>query len=225
MESATTNWAHLLARHTRTLLQDNWMAAGAVDTGATAFPITTADHAALVPILLASQANAFAGATLEWTTGANAGVSTTLTGVATVSGVTTVTVADALPHAIADGDTFAVYAGQGQNVLGWAYNGTPNADTNALAADFVAPGNGTLRHNITLIASGAAATVAMVRVTPTSGATGASSSVIQTLNAGAALSPGDLYGFTTITVGGLQYNWQTSVSQQVIWDAIWTPSR
>lgn len=223
MESATTNWAHLLARHTRTLLQDNWMAASAVDADATAFPVTTADHAALVPILLASQANALAGATLEWTTGANAGISTTIVGVATVNAVTTVTVADALPNAIADGDTFAVYAGQGSNVLGWAYNGTPSANTNALAANFVAPGNGRLTHNITIPAGGTAATMTLIRVTPSGSSTGASGSVLQTLNAGATLSPGDVYGFTSITVAGLQYNFQTSVAQQIVWDALWSP--
>ena len=110
MFSGYSNWAHLLARHTRSVLQGNWAAAAAADAGATTVTGALADHAALTPTVLASQAGAYTGATLEWTGGANAGVLTTILAVSTSGTTTTLTLADALPNAVGLGDTFVVYA-------------------------------------------------------------------------------------------------------------------
>lgn len=221
MESNTTGWAHLLARHVRGILQDNWMAAAAVAAGATAFAITTADHAAVVPNLLTSQTSSLAGATLEWTSGNNAGVITTVLTVATVGGVTTITTADAIPNAITAGDEFVVYRGLNDSVLAWAVNQSVSAATAILASPWTAPGNGTLEMKVYIPASGSAATATVVETANTTPGTGGASSAPGVLNAGTTLEPGNWYAFTFPVLAGYQYQIETSVAQTIIWNAYW----
>lgn len=244
MSLGTLDLVDALSRVSNTL-EAQWMVAANTAAAATECTVAIVDGvdaagALLVPTIGPSDTSLFLGARLVVLSGANQGFSTTITAITStpakdLATTTTLTVADAFPAALA-GPTDAAAGDSGdllqiqvvpQNAdatqLGWAYNGTPDVNANALTDNFVAPGNGTLHHNITIIASGAAATMTMVRVTPSGSTTGAASSILQVLNAGATLSPGDVYGFDTLTIAGLQYNWQTSVSQQVIWDAVWTP--
>ena len=244
MSVGTLDLLDALSRTSNTL-EAQWMVAANTAAAATQCTVAIIDgiDAAgnlLIPTIGPSDVSLFLGARLVVLSGANQGFATTITAIAStpagdMATTTTLTVADPFPAALAgpadaaagdSGDLLQIQVVP-QNAdatqLGWSYNGTPAAATNALTKNFVAPGNGTLHHNITIIASGAAATMTLVRVTPTSATTGASSSVLQVLNAGADLSPGDMYGFETVTIAGLQYNFQTSVSQQVIWDAVWTP--
>ena len=245
MSLGTLDLLDALSRTSHTL-EAQWMVAATTAAGVTTCTVAIADAVdiagnLLIPTIGPSDASLFLGARLTVLSGANQGFSTIITGIVSapanaLATTTTLTVADAFPAALAGpvdaaagdaGDLLqlsVIPASAAGARVAWSYNGTPSAGTDALPTAWVAPGNGKLVHNITIAGGGSAATMTLVRITPTGSSTGASGSVLEILNANATLSPGAVYGFETVTLAGLQYNFQTTVAQQIIWDALWTPT-
>lgn len=102
-------------------MQPRWVAQGAQSAGTT-LSVRYANPSALVPLVGASDQKNFTGARIVFGPGsgdvpsANMGFSTTITGITSsvTNGVTTtvLTLADATPGNIADGDQFVIYPAQ-----------------------------------------------------------------------------------------------------------------
>lgn len=105
------NLRRALSYHTRLIAEDDWEVAAAVGVGAVQFTVRKHSNNAVVPQVLPGIAAEYVGK-VEFTGGANVGVSAKVISVSTAAGpVTTVTLADtdALPGALAVGDTLTLF--------------------------------------------------------------------------------------------------------------------
>ena len=240
-------WRDLLAGYTTRVLVGDWVAGAPADAGATTFAVVMADtadasaaSAGTVPIVGAADAANFTAARIlfgrgiegpmaaaEPRTGMNFGFSTTVRSVLTTianNGVATtdLTLTDALPQALSAGDRFTIFAAENRPTqTAWALNVQATANQPLLSDPWTAPGDGVVEMKVLIPGSGQAATASVVETQNTTATTGAASSGTGTLNAGAALEPGDWYGFTIPVLRGYLYNVQTSISQTILWNAVY----
>lgn len=108
MGGGLINQQQALARFTRQVLEEAWSAAAAVAKSGTAITVVLSGTTT-VPTVGAGRLPHFAGAAIIFTSGANIGFETTVTSVTSTGGTTTVNITDALPQAVAAGDTFTIY--------------------------------------------------------------------------------------------------------------------
>ena len=133
-------WQELLSGYTTSVLVGNWVVAAAASAGATSFTVVLADTRTAStngtpPLVGASDAANFVGARIVFgrgvetplnltdpqppSTGLNFGVSTTVQSVVTDLSVsppvTTITLNDPVPQALAIGDTFTIFRVQPAN--------------------------------------------------------------------------------------------------------------
>lgn len=109
--SGTRDLERAASRHTRSVRQDNWQVAAAALSGQKVFTVTWVRPTGVVPLIGSSETANYIGASIEFFSGACQGFSSTIDTVVSAGSptITTVTLKDNLPAALATGATFIVY--------------------------------------------------------------------------------------------------------------------
>lgn len=107
MSIGEVNLHRALSHHTRLVEEDEWSVAAAAAAGSTSVTVTGRLDS-VVPVVGPGIAPDYQGAKIIFTSGANNGFRTRVTGVASSGGATTVSFADGLPGAAAPADTLVI---------------------------------------------------------------------------------------------------------------------
>ena len=94
---------------TQQVLEGNWQVAATAASGANSFTVALRSNPTIAPNLGASDRQRFIGSRIVFTSNKCNGFSSTIADAATASGVTTITLSEELPDALALGDALSIY--------------------------------------------------------------------------------------------------------------------